>query len=93
MILINSSSFTAGANTAGSTRTYDGTHYGCNWWSQLGSAGGAAGWNTSKIVVNQTASGNLYEGTISSLDSDGFTISWTKTGGPSGFGFSYTCFA
>lgn len=28
--------------------------------------------------------GNLYQGVISSLDSDGFTISWTKTGTPTG---------
>ena len=47
---------------------------------------GGLGWGldtTDSIHVDQ-GSGNSYEGDVSSFDSDGFTINWTKTGATSG---------
>ena len=50
------------------------------------------GYNGGDIVYNTLGSsisikdgaGNNYDGTINSLDSDGFTINWTKTASPTG---------
>ena len=39
--------------------------------------------STSSIVSNH-GSGNQYAGNISTLDTDGFTLSWTKVGSPTG---------
>lgn len=39
--------------------------------------------NTSMVYILQS-SGNTYRGDISTFDSDGFTISWTRTGTPTG---------
>ncbi len=39
---------------------------------------------TNSISSIETAGGNEYAGKISSLDSDGFTITWAKTGSPTG---------
>lgn len=35
-------------------------------------------------IADREAAGDLYKGQPSSWDSDGFTITWTKTGTPSG---------
>ena len=40
--------------------------------------------NTAAILLHERSSGNFQTATVSSLDSDGFTLSWTKTGTPTG---------
>jgi hypothetical protein len=49
--------------------------------------------NTSfSIRINQ-GGGNTYEGTITAFTADGFTITWTRTGAPTGIvGFYYMAF-
>lgn len=61
----------------------DGTNAGCitNYH-----AGSADTWDRSisrSIILTQGA-GNIYDGVISALGADGFTISWTKTGAKTG---------
>jgi len=40
--------------------------------------------STSFSIYDYEAAGTLYQGVISAKGSDGFTITWTKTGAPSG---------
>ena len=40
--------------------------------------------NSTNSISDQESAGNTYVGKITSMDSDGFTITWTKTGSPSG---------
>jgi hypothetical protein len=40
--------------------------------------------NTSSSIDLETASGARQEAVVNSLDSDGFTLTWTKTGSPTG---------
>ena len=42
------------------------------------------GTNTSSSIYAEHSTGNVHSGVISSFDTDGFTITWTKTGSPSG---------
>lgn len=42
--------------------------------------------STSSLAIIRTATGDLQSCTVSSLDDDGFTVSWTKTGTPTGTG-------
>lgn len=58
--------------------------------------GGTAGQFTaasSLLATIYTTAGNFYQGALSSFDADGFTISWTKTGTPTGTAtFGYVAF-
>ena len=40
--------------------------------------------STASMFLSESSGPNTYAGEISSLDSDGFTITWTKTGTPTG---------
>ena len=59
----------------------DGTNKDC-----IGRDGATYFWNGQNHSISGRDNGttDVYNGFISSLDSDGFTISWTKTGSPSG---------
>lgn len=47
---------------------------------------------TSSILMQPATAGNYQAGSILTLDSDGFTIAWTKAGTPTGTGtFLYLC--
>jgi hypothetical protein len=47
---------------------------------------------TNQIAQAQESASDSYQGTIASFDADGFTISWTRTGTPTGtLGFSFLC--
>lgn len=59
----------------------DGTTKGCVYQQ---TTAGNFGVNANAIVADESSGVNNYIGSISSLDSDGFTISWTKTGSPTG---------
>lgn len=41
-------------------------------------------YSNSAAIFSYESSGDYYSGSIDTLDSDGFTINWTKTGSPSG---------
>jgi len=45
-------------------------------WATEGTGGGS--------IVDRESSSNKYVGSISTFDSDGFTISWTRTNTPTG---------
>lgn len=61
---------------------YDGTNGGCQYRNV---ATGNWGLSGAYVVIVQDAAGSTqYLGSISSLDSDGCTISWTKVGSPTG---------
>jgi len=60
----------------------DGSSCVCQWF--LFGFTGNAGILTSFSIVYYVDSTTKYEGKIQSMDSDGFTISWTKTGSPTG---------
>lgn len=53
--------------------------------------GGVTAWNGSSTysICDIQAAAHRYDGYVQSLDSDGFTISWTKTGSPTGTLISY----
>lgn len=54
----------------------------------------AWGLNTGQGVVLQQAAGAAYAGSVSSFDVDGFTMTWVKSGAPSGTGtMMYLAFA
>ncbi|MDH5570586.1 MAG: hypothetical protein OEY89_02405 [Gammaproteobacteria bacterium] len=55
------------------------------------SAGAFEFWNS--LIRVDVSSGNVYIGALSTFDADGFTISWTKTGSPTGtIGLQYIAF-
>ena len=59
------------------------THIG---WSYIvaSSSNNSNYWNTTSINNYDGAGVTMYQGYVSSLDADGFTITWTKTGSPTG---------
>ena len=50
-----------------------------------GDTDNSEGSSTDSILLRLTAA-NMYKGVINSFDSDGFTVSWTKNGSPTGTG-------
>lgn len=72
-----------GSSPATGASFTDGTNHGLIYNQHAFSANSWANSSTNIVTIEQ-GSGNQYNGALSSLDSDGFTISWTKTGSPTG---------
>jgi hypothetical protein len=69
-------------STRFSTGDYDGTTHSCIYYNVSAAKFGIS---NSYVIVAQDAAGTTqYLGAISSLDSDGATITWTKVGSPTG---------
>ena len=62
----------------------DGTTHLCHSYIVSASSNTANYWSTYSIVMYDGAGTTMYQGIVSSLDVDGFTITWTKTGSPTG---------
>jgi hypothetical protein len=59
---------------------FDGTNQNCVY--EVGS--GVYAHNSTSAFHYEPSSGNHQDGIVTSFDADGFTISWTKTGSPTG---------
>lgn len=69
--------------TYASSVGFDGTNAYCKYNNSASTVGTDAVSTTYSIVL-VPSTGNVYSGQITAIDIDGFTITWTKTGSPTG---------